>query len=276
MAFRSGSRVRLVWALLFVFACLVRAGASDTESQFWPEIDVYVHLNAVSRLYLTYSATREHDLADYANGQTGIFYDFYTLPILRRELGEHPDKSRGKLLMFRGGYTYTLTPESNGHNKIENTATFLADARVPLKNGLLLIERNRGDLRFIDGAYTPRYRNRLRLERRTQVGRLDFIPYAQVEVFYDWKYDAFAPWRYSLGSEFRLNRHIILEGNYTRQRNTKSSPEYVNALALTLQLYFRWLLVGEDQRGQKRARQARISFTTRQSNTDVSLSFSPF
>ncbi len=236
----SGTRrMRARSPLLLVVAWCAHAGTPETESQFWPEVDVYIRLNPVSRLYLTYNSTRENELDTLANGQSGVFFDFYTLPILRRELDEHPDKSRGKLLMFRGGWTYTVTPQKTGPSKTENDATFLADAKAPLPGGLLLIERNRGDLRWVGGAYQPRYRNRVQLERRTRAGRLDFIPYLRGEVYYDFQYNAWDRFRYSAGSEFRLNRHVILEGNYTRQRQTKSAPEYVNALALTLQLYFR-------------------------------------
>lgn len=222
--------MRMVLCLLLVLSA-ARLQAQDTRNEFWPALDVYLKLDEKSRLFFKYSATRSDDLEEYADGSLGAYFDFYTFSVLQR-LRAHPDASRTRLLMIRSGYSFT--PSDNTH-----TPTLEAQVRAPLPWGLLLIERNRGDFRFVDGDYEPRYRNRLKLEHTLKAGRLDLTPYGYVEVFYDWEFDKFDRFRFAAGAEVTLGRHVIFEGYYLRQKDTTSSPQYVNAVGATLQLHFR-------------------------------------
>jgi hypothetical protein len=218
---------------------LLQAQTSDTRRELWPEADVYVNLNSESRFYFTYSATRESDLSDYANGQVGGYYDFYILPLARRRLRETPDAARDKFLMFRVGYAYSRTPPGASKSSIQQIPTVEADPRAPLPWDMLLTDRNRLEFRIVNGDFEPEYRNRLRVERSFRTGRFVLTPYTDVEAFYSWKYHAFDEVRYTAGLEWQVVRFLVLEGYYTRERDTKSSPQYVNALGLTLQLHLR-------------------------------------
>ena len=226
-------------SLLLLPAAAIPAQNSETQTQFWPEVDAYVHLNAKARLLFQYSATRRDDLHTYAEGQAAGFLDIYGLPALQSFDRMHSDKSKNKLLMFRAGYVFSKTPASSGKVTTEHTPTFLADLRFHLPFKLVVSERNRGDLRYINGVFTPRYRNRVKVERGFRTGRFELAPYGMAEAFYDWRYDAFNRYRYTGGGEWTLNRHIILDASYVRQRDTKSKPEFVNAIAAKLYVYFR-------------------------------------
>jgi hypothetical protein len=222
----------------FVFSCAALAQESSSRQEFWPEVDLYVNLNKKSRLFFTYSATREDDLKTYADGLVGAHIDFYMLPLLRFKLREHPDASRDKLLMFRIGYLFTRTPsDTSGPN--EHTIKLETDARFPLPWDLLLTDRNRGDLQFVNGMFKPRYRNRLQIERSFLVRHVDLRPYGNAEVFYDLQYDKFNRFRYEAGMEVSLSRYLVIDGYYVRQNDTTSSPRFVNALGLKIQIYVR-------------------------------------
>jgi Protein of unknown function (DUF2490) len=221
------------------FDGILDAQSSNTREEFWPELDAYVRLNEKSRLFFQYSATREKDLMTKADGQIGGFLDVYMLPVFRRRLREDPDASRDKFLMFRVGYAYSPTPSGSSTPSTEHIPTIAATGRAPLPWGSILSDRNRGDLRFVNGVFTPRYRNRLRIERTVKQGRFLLTPYIDAEVFYDWRYDAFNEFRYSAGMNWSVARFLAVEGYYTRERDTKSSPEYVNAAGVKVQFYFR-------------------------------------
>ncbi len=218
---------------------LLQAQSSDTRQELWPGADVYVNLTDKSRFYFKYSATRESELNDYAEGQVGGYFDFYTLPLARRRLREMPDAARDKFLMFRVGYLYSQTPAAVSKPSTQHIPTVEADPRAPLPWDILLTDRNLLELRIVNGDFEPQYRNRLRLERNFRTGRFVLTPYTDTEGFYNWKYHAFDEVRYTAGLEWRVVRFLVLEEYYTRQRDTKSSPQYVNALGLTVQLYLR-------------------------------------
>lgn len=211
----------------------------QTQSEFWPELDGYIGINEHTRVFLQYTATREKDLKDYADGQLGGFLDFYMGRGARPELRDHPDASRIHYLFFRAGYSYSRSPAA-GHStaSIDNIITLEATVQAPLGLGIILSDRNRGDLRFENDSFTPRYRNRLRLDRTFRTRR-PLTPYLETEWFYDCRYDAFDEVRYSAGAEWAATRFLVAEAYYARQHDTKSSPEFVNALGIKIAFYLR-------------------------------------
>lgn len=218
---------------------LLEAQSSGTQQELWPGADVYVNLNDKSRLFFKYSATRESELNDYADGQVGGYFDFYVLPLARRRLREVPDAARDKFLMFRVGYLYSQTPAGASKPSTQHIPTVEADPRASLPWDMLLTDRNLFELKIVNGDFEPQYRNRLRVERSFRTGRFVLTPYTEAEAFYNWKYNAFDEVRYTAGLEWQVVRVLVLEAYYTRQRDTKSSPQYVNALGITVQLHLR-------------------------------------
>jgi hypothetical protein len=63
--------------------------------------------------------------------------------------------------------------------------------RALLPWGINLWNRNRGDLKFVNGLFNPVYRNRLQFEKPLKTGRLGLIAYAYAEAFYDTRYGKF-------------------------------------------------------------------------------------
>lgn len=241
-AYRKWGAIRLIGASLFIAGWLTFPASAEqvTErSEFWPEVDTYIRMNQDSRLLLVYSSTRKDNLETRATWTAGGFVDFFFRRLVDHAERQHPDSARKRMLMFRAGYLYSPTPTGVTKPSTQHIPTLLADTRFSLPWKTILAERNRFDMRIVNGDFTPRYRNRLTIERPFKAGRFEIAPYLQAEASYDWKYDAFNRVRYSAGLDWTASKFLVLESYYTRQRDTKASPEYIHALGMTLQLHLR-------------------------------------
>ena len=223
--------------LLLALAMPARAQEPDSTGEFWPEFDIFIKLNEKSRIFVLYSGTKQENLGAYADGQHGVHFDFYTIPAFRPVIASI-DQSRSKFLMVRVGYLLSR-PRNNSGTATEHMATAEATARAQLRGGLLLSDRNRFDVRWVDGEPKNRYRNRLKLERTFGIGRFQFTPYAHAEAFYDLKPHDWSRLRYAAGAEFSITKHIVLEGYFLRQNTWASVPQFVNALGTAVQFYLR-------------------------------------
>ncbi len=208
------------------------AAAQDSELQAWPEVDAYVNLNARTRV--SFFAARTDDGLTPVSIQIGPNFDIFMKPLLRRRLRTN-DESAQKYLMFRLGYRYGTGPDQ----PTEHRAILEVTPRFPLPWAMLLSHRNRGDLRFIDGKFSWRYRPRLMLERSFDIKRLSLTPYARGELFYDSRYDMWNQNAYCLGTTITVRRGVDVEPFYEHRNNSRSSPAHINAFGLTLSLYFR-------------------------------------
>jgi hypothetical protein len=210
----------------------------DSTREFWPEFDVFVKINEHSRIFAMYTATKQQNLNTYSDGQTGIHIDFYGIRPLRKRAIQYLDTSRSKSLMVRVGYLYSR-PKNNSGSSTEHMPTVEATARAHLPAGWMASDRNRLDLRWVNGDPKHRYRNRLKVEKTFTVGRFHLTPYAHAEVFHDFRERAWARFRYSAGSEWNVTNRIVLEGYFLRQNTWASVPQFVDAFGMAVQIYIR-------------------------------------
>ena len=222
---------------LFILALPARAQDSDSTSEFWPEFDIFIKLNEKSRIFVLYTGTKQENLGAFADGQTGVHFDFYTIPAFRPVIASI-DQSRSKFLMVRVGYLISR-PKNNSGTLTEHMATAEATARAQLRGGLLLSDRNRFDFRWVESDPRHRYRNRLKLERTFGIGRFQFTPYAHAEIFYDLKPRDWSRLRYAAGAEFSITKRIVLESYFLRQNTWATVPQFVNAWGTAVQFYLR-------------------------------------
>jgi hypothetical protein len=233
---KSG-KLSAVLLVLFALGLPARAQDADSTSEVWPEFDIFIKLNEKSRIFVLYAATKQEDLGSYADGQTGIHFDFYTIPAFRPVIASI-DQSRSKFLMVRVGYLVSW-PRNNSGTSTEHMATAEATARAQLRGGLLLSDRNRFDFRWVEGNPRHRYRNRLKLERTFAISRFQFTPYGHAELFYDLKPRDWSRLRYAAGAEFSITKRIVVEGYFLRQNTWASVPQFVNAVGTAVQFYLR-------------------------------------
>jgi|SRR5262245_50257337 len=226
--------VRFVGTAFLVLFFALPANA-QSEQQFWPEIATYVKINQEMRLYFQAVGTRENQQSIGLN--LGASIDYYLKPFFKpkRFIFFPLDESRSRPLLLRAGYHYLPSPD----NPTEQRIVLEATPRFPLKSGVVVSNRNRADLRFIDKEFSWRYRNRLTIEREFAIKSYYFLPYLRIEGFYDSNYEKWSTTATSAGFVVPLEKHSELEMFYEHRNNTGTSPnQQVNGIGLTLNLYF--------------------------------------
>jgi hypothetical protein len=221
-----------VFLLVLLIALLCQsATAQSSQDQFWPEIDSYIKLD--SRMRLMFMASRTTDGSTYESAQIGPNLDITLRPI-RLVSVESNDSSKRQYLTFGIGYRYLRNLDKPSENRMILELT----PRYYLPWGILASDRNRFELRIISGNFTWRYRNRLTLERSFNIKSLRLTPYAQGEVYYYSQYGLWNKDSYAFGMTFPVHRRLEIKPYFQHDNDSRSSTPHVNALGLTLYLYF--------------------------------------
>ena len=154
-----------------------------------------------------------------------------------------------KRITFRNGYRYVFSLSGQDPFK-EHRIIFEQTFRHPLPLHILISDRNREEIRIVNGKTSGRYRNRLTVEREFTVGRFAPAPYTSFEMYYDTRFDTWNRNRLNVGVQLPLKRglplvklvdpkrQLILDVYYSRQNDTRSSPRHVHALGIGLNIYF--------------------------------------
>lgn len=228
----SITRYLIVVALLVP---LVARGALAQNTEFSPEVGIYARLNQDMRLYFLIRETSQDGI--HSGFQFGSNVDLYfkSLIKLKRFTVFELDQSKSRLLTFRIGYRYVNTPGA----AIENRTLLEVTPRFPLVSGVVVSDRNRADLRVLDGEFSWRYRNRLSAERTFVIRSYHFSPYGRCEVFFDSNYEKWSRTAVTVGSAFPFGKHVELDGSYEHQNNTGKAPnQQVHVIGVALNLYF--------------------------------------
>ena len=218
--------------LSVILMCVCSAVRAQTQQEFWPEVDVFVPITPKVRLIFSATITRVQETRANTEGQVGASIDF-----------------RAKeFLSFRAGYRYGFALKGGDpyeEHRIILDQTFRRN--LPLK--VLLSDRNRVDLRFVNGEFSARYRNRATFEREFTIRRVRVTPYVSGEVFYDSRFDTWNRNRLTVGVQVPLNgglpiikhlhpnRLMTLDFYIMRQNDSRSNPARVRGYGLTFNLY---------------------------------------
>jgi hypothetical protein len=239
---KANGRIKTPLAILACLCFLAwPALGHEAPNEFWPELNVFVKLSENSRLYLLGSGTRVEDQGN-SDGQLGVHLDIFTSPILKSRMertARRADVARNKFLQIRLGYLFSRSAKSSSSQFVESTPMSEGSGRFYMPKRILVTVRSKADFRFLDGVFTPRFRERFKIERTFQLPRTAITPYAHAEAFYDWRYNVWHRFRYIAGAEWELSRRVVLEGYYVRQKDNRSATKYLNAIGFVVQLYFR-------------------------------------
>ncbi len=228
---------KLVLCLLSTGQWIIPVAAQSTGEELRPELGFYIQEGPLLRVELVDSFRGPQSSQDW-QGDFAFYVETALKPVFRQELRERPDVYRDKYLTLRAGYRYQ-TSLTNASSASESRGILELTSRYELPWQLVISDRNRGDFRFIEGQpFSTRYRNRLRLERDVQYHSLSCTPYVYDEIFYDTRYDRWTLNLYSLGVQFPIGLHVILEPYYLRQDGSHSTPAHINAVGFKFNLYF--------------------------------------
>ena len=220
-------------AAVFSLTVCVRAQQPDTPKQLWPEVDVYVPLNEKFRLFFLFTVTKAEETRDNTEGQ----------------FGAHIDYTFNQRLVLRAGYRYRFSLAETDPFK-EHRPIIEQTYREQLPLNILLTDRNREEFRIINGDFSFRYRNRLRLERDFRVLGRSITPYGSVEVYHDGRFGVWNRNRLTAGVQIQLRRalpllrhitprkQLTLDVSYTKQNDSRSQPPHLHALRTALVIYF--------------------------------------
>lgn len=229
-----------VWRLvcLVVLAAAFCSGAhaqqdSETLKQFWPEVDFYVPLNEKFRLFFLATTTKAEETRDNLEGQVGAHIDYHL----------------NKKVSLRTGYRYGSSLGGSDPFE-EHRIIFEQTLRQPLPLEVLFSDRNREELRWVNGDFSARYRNRVTLEREFKVLNRAVTPYGSAEVFYDSRFNTWNRNRLAVGAQFAFKRggrlislihpkkQLVLDVYLLRQNDSRSQPSRVKALGMAFNIYF--------------------------------------
>jgi Protein of unknown function (DUF2490) len=238
----SATRIVAFTLFLLVFGIGTRsakAQESVTRNEFWPEIDVYIHVKPKVRLYLIGTVSKSVEDGEIRNAQG-----------FEAQIGAHIDYIPNDHLILRTGYRYGSSVGDSDDSFKEHRLLTEQTLRKMLPGELLLSDRNREDFRFVDGDFSFRYRNRVSIEREVPVfkGRT-ITPYVSAEIFYDTRSSAWNRNRLAAGFQQSLRRgplrrmllpkrQIILDLYFMRQNDSSAETQHVNAVGAALAFYF--------------------------------------
>lgn len=221
------------WAFFLAFACLPVFAQQNV--QFLPEVDTYLKLNSVSRVYV--EAKDDQDGGDSAQAGIGPSVQLYLKPLvtLNEIRAFDLDDAKKRFLVLETGYRYIGEPDTPTENRMITAATF----NFPLRAGFSMSDRNRADLDWRNGNFSWRYRNKLTLERTVAVHSYHLIPYGAVESYYESKFNKWSTTALYAGCLLPVGKHVEFNPYYEHENNTgghENHPE--NAVGLALYLFF--------------------------------------
>jgi hypothetical protein len=224
----------LRYFILFIgcFGFVDIPSAQTSSNQFWPELDSYFSITQKTRLKFVVS--RSNDGNSYNSIEIGPTINFFARRFVKPRL-KTLNSEKDHLLTFGIGYRYLAGIDQAPENRVE----FDFKPQVPLPWKMQLANRNRIDLRFIQGSsFSWRYRNLLFLQRSFKMGRLGFSPYGQVEVFYSSSSASWNKATFQAGVDIPAGKHFDFQPYYERDHNVTSTPNYVNAIGVATSIYF--------------------------------------
>jgi len=138
-------------------------------------------------------------------------------------------------LQLSTGYGYYYTPaQAKDENRL--IAEFTVDGNLPAE--LKLLDRNRFEWRWVNGVYSTRYRNQLRLQRTVPLANDQSVqPYAEVEIFYTFSSASITRVTTQIGAVYKIAPWGSIDGGYVHQNDQSASVNNVNAIELTFRFY---------------------------------------
>ncbi|HXT14787.1 MAG TPA: hypothetical protein VN706_04110 [Gemmatimonadaceae bacterium] len=215
------ARTALLTGVLALAAGMTPAVRAQTStSELWPEVDVYWQPAVHQRTMLELSASTEQE-GPKREATVGLYQDYLRLP-------------DG---YFRGGFRYTFSTRDASYreSRVVGEATFAAYS-PPFAR---FVSRSRIELRYVNGAYSYRLRERIHVQRWSLAPKGPWwAPYGTVEAYYDSRYNTIARLGGRVGTELRVRGPISSDVYVARQSNSRGEPHNVNALGLTLRLNY--------------------------------------
>ena len=230
-------RLKLVTGLLVLLAVRTAVTGQSPETGWEDRPKVTAVIELLQRTRIETWGELQHGLNfSFQRWRGGAILDRRMKPILKAHRADI-DENNEHYLVLGAGYEYLHTVQ-NGSKTIENRIIAQATPRV-LFAGVLLSDRNRSEFRWVNGAYNFRYRNKLVISGRLQMGTFRFTPYGSGVIYYDRNDQSWNQSQYGFGVQFPYKKHLMLDTYLLHQNCTGCSQNPVNMIGAALNLYFR-------------------------------------
>ena len=206
-------------AIACLLVCNARVARAQAKWEFWPE----AQLNFPAK-----SAFQGQVLSSWTAGQDSAYRQL--------QIGGDVLYSGVPHLQLSTGYSYYYTPaQAKDENRL--IAEVTGDVTLPAELGLF--DRNRFEWRWVNGVYSTRYRNRLRLQRTVPLANDHWVqPYAEVEIYYTFSSASITRVLTQIGAVYKVAPWVTLDGGYVHQNDQSASVNNVNAIELTVNFYW--------------------------------------
>jgi hypothetical protein len=237
LGFKGWARRRFRITLTIALLGSVGTGDAKAEDPFWPEFDAFLKLSPSTRLLFTAEANDNRDEPK-SKWIVGTYVDIFVprfRPLLFRKISE-VDESRSQRISVQVGYRFSHTwgtDPSQIEHRIVTDATF----RWVFLDQFLGSDRNRFELRVVNGAYSWRYRNQMKISRDVSIRHTPLVPFVSGELFYDSEFQKISRYRYEAGVTFPLGKVWAVEPYWARQKSLAPSEAISNFAGLTVQAY---------------------------------------
>jgi hypothetical protein len=218
-------RAALGAALILSLSAGVAAQEDDGprgDTLLWPDVQASIKLRPDVRLLLFGSVRFGRDVSAVVDRRVGAGFTF----------------DLGKYVLLTPFYQYSLAQPTPQRRTREHRFYLDLTLRLPLKGGLTLSDRHRGELRRINGALSGRYRNRLQLERPVVIHDYKFTPYLAGELNYDGRFHAWNRNRIYLGARLPVREQVTLDSYYMRQHDGRARPGFLHVVGVIVRLDF--------------------------------------
>ena len=228
---KSGSLVFLT--LLLVLS----APAQDhhVARQFDPTVTV--DLDAGRYRYDFYVGREKSEELEAGDTLFGAGVSFRVKPLFKTFF-DALDTDKQHVVVIRAGYEYRRGDEDTFHSRT-HTAMVDGTLRWAFPKKILMADRNRGELRSVDGDASFRYRNRLLLERPFSMFKRKVTPYASAEAFWDGRFRSWNKFRYTGGVEVQAFWRSTVDLYYTRERCVTCPDPHTDILGLNVKFFFK-------------------------------------
>ena len=238
LKFKLAPGIIFLRLLLVTILCSGAAGQSHrlvTGTEFWPEADAHIELPSNFRV-LAFGGLQQGAGFPYQQQYLAAGLGYQFKPILKSHF-ENIDPDKEHHLVIGGGYEFFRTIQS-GKTKDERRLILETIPGFRPTSRFLVRDTNRVEFRWVNGVYSTRYRNKLRVERDFLYHGLRFTPYGFAEAFYDGAKNSWNQEWYTAGVEWPYKRIFMLDTYYLRQTCPTCKPAYANVGGLTLNFDF--------------------------------------
>ena len=191
-----------------------------------PEVDVYTGLSPGAQFWFQAKRVREDGTP--TQTEIGPSINFFIKQLKLQKLTVLDD-SKKRFLVLSAGYRYLPVPGRPSQSRI----LLMATPNLSIKGGVLVSDRNRLEINFINGNAYWRYRNRLTLKKTIAVHSYRPSPYASSELYYNSKFGKWSATAVKAGCILPLGNRIILDPYYEHANATGVTPnQQTNAFGI--------------------------------------------